>query len=348
MMTEIKIEYENGKFIEVNLSDYLLFLGGQNKWKRKIVRSLKRFSITKSLDQLEEEVYGENGIEFYYGDKQLKGKDTNFMFLEDNMSINNQLSFSKGNLMHQELCELQHGMDVTTQMEKINNELINLELILNDHLSQFSNSISSNLGSLLFTDILKTNLNLTYFTEKHDYPLEMINSGELLDEYIKLLEVMIERREEMIWLVIINPESFLETKDFQFLFEELKRISQETNQLKFFVFSNRSLEMKYTAEDIGKTILLYDYYEQLPEYEAFEQSIRRHYPDELNTSTQEIVDSFYRISHLVGKDVCEDCYLDARDMVLLKVINNMLQITVDTETSVKTLTQLEKAFLEDT
>lgn len=346
-MTNLKIEYESGQFIDVDLSDYLLFVGGQNDWKRKIIRSLKRFSVSKTLDELEEGIYGENGIEFYYNEKQLKSKDTNFMFLEDNKSIYNQLSFTKGNLMYQELLEIQHEVDITRQMEILNNELINLEVILNEHLSQFSNSIGSSLGSLLFTDILKNNLSLSYFTEKRDYPLEMINSSELLDEYVKLLESMIKRDEEMIWLAIINPESFLEPHDFRYLFEELKRLSSETKQLKFFVFSNRSLELPYTSEDIGKTILLYDYYEQMPEYEIFEQSIERHYPDELKLSESEIVSSFYRISHLIGEEITGDSYISEKDMVLLKVINNLLEINVCTETSVQTLSQLEKAFLKE-
>lgn len=346
-MTELKIEYESGQFIEADLEDYLLFVGGQNDWKRKIVRSLKRFGISKSLNELEEGIYGENGIEFYYGEKQLKSRDTNLMFLEDNKSIYDQLSFSKGNLIYQELQEVQHEIDITRQMEVLNNELINLEVILNRHVSKFSDSIISSLGSILFTDILKSNLTLSYFTERRNYPLEMINSSELLDEYVNLLKVMIERNEEMVWLAIINPESFLEPKDFEYLFGELKRISKETQQLKFFVFSNRSLELSYTTEDIGKTILLYDYYEQMPEYKIFEKSIKRHYPSEFKMSESNLVSSFYRIADLIGTDLKSDCYISAKDMVLLRVINDMLEVNVSTETSVQRLNQLEKAFFKE-
>lgn len=346
-MTELRIEYENGQFIEADIEDYLLFVGGQNDWKRKIVRSLKRFCISKSLDELEEGIYGENGIELYYGEKQLKSRDTNLMFLEDNKSIYDQLSFSKGNLIYQELQEVQHEIDITRQMEVLNNELINLEVLLNEHLSVFSDSISSNLSSIQFSDILKNNLSLSYFTEKRDYPLEMINSNELLDEYLKLLKSMIDRNEEMVWLAIINPESFLESKDFEYLFGELKQIAKETKQLRFFVFSNQSLDLSYTSEDIGKTILLYDYYEQMPEYEVFEKSIKRNYPSELKISESDLVASFYRITHLIGEEIKEDCYISSKDMVLLKVINNMLEVNVVTETSVQTLNQLETAFLKE-
>ncbi|MGX7024426.1 CRISPR-associated protein Csn2-St [Vagococcus hydrophili] len=346
-MTELKIEYESGRFIEADLEDYLLFVGGQNDWKRKIVRSLKRFGISKSLNELEEGIYGENGIEFYYGEKQLKSRDTNLMFLEDNKSIYDQLSFSKGNLIYQELQEVQHEIDITRQMEVLNNELINLEVILNRHVSKFSDSITSSLGSILFTDILKSNLTLSYFTERRNYPLEMINSSELLDEYVNLLKSMIERNEEMIWLAIINPESFLELNDFGYLFGELKRIAKETKQLKFFVFSNRSLEVSYTSEDIGKTILLYDYYEQMPEYGFFEESIKRHYPSEFEMSESDLVSSFYRIADLIGKDLKGDCYISDKDMVLLRVINDMLEVNVSTETSVQTINRLEEAFLKE-
>ncbi|MGO2084136.1 CRISPR-associated protein Csn2-St [Vagococcus sp.] len=343
----MKIEYENGSFIELNLVDYLFFVGGQNKWKRKIIRSLKRFSLSKNLSDLEEEIYGENGIEVYYGGKLLKGKNTNLMFLEDDKSIYNQLSFTKDNLMYQEIQELQHKVEITRQMERINDELIILETILNNYISQFSNSISSNLGSMLFTDILKNNLKFSYFTEKRHYPLEMLNPGELLDEYLKLLRTMINRKEEIVWLVIINPESFLEMQDFQYLYDGLKQISTDTKQLKFFIFSNHKLNLNYTMEDIGKTVLLYENYEQMLEYEFFEQSIERHYPKEFKMTPSELVASFYRISHLIGKDIGSDYYISSKDVVLLKVINNLLQIKVNIETSVDSLSLLEKAFLND-
>lgn len=344
-MVDVKLEYENGKFIEFDLKDYLFIVGGHNDWKRKIIRSLKRFDIAKKLSSLEEEVYGENGIEFYYGEKKLKSRDTNILFLEDNMSINQQLSFTKGNMMYQELVEMQHNVDVTHQMETINDELINLELLINQKLKKYSDSISCDLGTKLFTDLLKESLQLTYFTEKHDYPLEMINSSELLDEYIKLLELMVDRKEQMVWLIIINPESFLDSKDVNFLFEEVKRISQTTKKLKFLIFSNRSLDINYSFEDIGKTVLLYDFYEQLPDYEIFEESIKRHYPDSLICSSGELIDSFYRIAHLIGKKTYKKSYLDAKDMILLKVFNDILEVNVTTETSVTTLTKLEEAFL---
>ncbi|MFW8053162.1 CRISPR-associated protein Csn2-St [Vagococcus fluvialis] len=346
-MSELKIEYESGRFIEVDFSDYLLFVGGHNDWKRKLIRSLKRFSVSKSLNELEAGIYGENGIEIYFQDKQLKSRETNLLFLEDNLSIYNQLSFTKGNLMHEEMTELQHKNDITRQMETINNELINLESLINDYLIEFSDSITSSLNSLLFTDILKNNLNLSYSTKERDYPLEMMNSSELLDEYIKLLISLIERRGEDIWLVIVNPESFLDIQDVQYLFDELKKLAQKTKQLKFFVFSNQSLELNYTSEDISKTVLLYKDYEQMPEFDIFLQSIKRHYPDELCLSETEVISSFYRISHLIGRDSPDSYYLCPRDMILLKVINNLIDTNVAVETSRQHLTQLEEAFLKE-
>lgn len=43
-MKQIRLEYQYQQFIECSLEDYLFFYGGENKWRRKILRTLKRFA----------------------------------------------------------------------------------------------------------------------------------------------------------------------------------------------------------------------------------------------------------------------------------------------------------------
>ncbi|EOA2497000.1 CRISPR-associated protein Csn2-St [Enterococcus faecalis] len=175
----------------------------------------------------------------------------------------------------------------------------------------------------------------------------MMDTGELLAEFIYLLQRSISRREQPVWLVITNPESFLETESIHYLFQQLKKLAQETKQLKFFIFSNRSLPLPYTEEDVEKTILLYDKYQQLPVFDVFRQSIERHYPDQLSWTNQQLIDAFYRVCHFVGDQYTKN-YLLPKDMILLKLLKELLDDNSEcVETSMEKLTVLEEQYFRE-
>ncbi|MGX6978219.1 CRISPR-associated protein Csn2-St [Vagococcus elongatus] len=345
-MAEFRIEYENGKFITLDLQDYLFFYGGQNAWKRKIIRTLKRFSYAKSLSELEETVYGENGIEIYYDGKLLNAKNMTVYFLEDNTSVFSQLAFLKDTLMYEELESLQNNFEVGKQMELINEDILHLETIISKRVGCYSNNIACTLSPLNFIDLLKRHLILKYIDDNMDYPLSMMNSSELLDEFIYLIKAKIKREERMTWIVLANPERFLERKDISYLFGQLHDIATETKQLKFFILNNSSLVLDYTTEDIDKTVLLFDDYQQLPSFEIFRESIERNYPDKFSLDECQLVSSFYRVCNFIGESR-HDIYINPKDMVLLRVMKELLMDESRIETSFQPLTQLEKQFLKD-
>ncbi|MGM2984734.1 hypothetical protein, partial [Bacillus cereus group sp. BC60] len=84
----------------------------------------------------------------------------------------------------------------------------------------------------------------------------------------------------------------------------------------------RSLPLPYTEEDVEKTILLYDKYQQLPVFDVFRQSIERHYPDQLSWTNQQLIDAFYRVCHFVGDQYTKN-YLLPKDMILLKLLKEL-------------------------
>ncbi|MDN3080425.1 CRISPR-associated protein Csn2-St [Enterococcus faecalis] len=346
-MKQIRLEYQYQQFIEFSLEDYVFFYGGENQWRRKILRTLKRFAKQKALSDLEESVYGDNGIEIFLEEKKLKAKSIDFYFLEDNTSIFQQMNFIKGTLLHQELLYLQDDFDITNQMSNLNDQLLKLENLMNDKLNNYLTNIEPHFLEMNFQDILKYSLSLNYLENGQSLPLEMMDTRELLAEFIYLLQRSISRREQPVWLVITNPESFLETESIYYLFQQLKKLAQETKQLKFFIFSNRSLPLPYTEEDVEKTILLYDKYQQLPVFDVFRQSIERHYPDQLSWTNQQLIDAFYRVCHFVGDQYTKN-YLLPKDIILLKLLKELLDDNSEcVETSMEKLTVLEEQYFRE-
>lgn len=152
-MKQIRLEYQYQQFIECSLEDYLFFYGGENKWRRKILRTLKRFAKQKALNDLEEAVYGDNGIEIFLEEKKLKAKEMDFYFLEDNASIFQQMDFIKNTLLHQELLCLQDDFEIAMQVGKLNDQLLNLESLMNDKLNRYLTNIEPHFSEMNFQDL---------------------------------------------------------------------------------------------------------------------------------------------------------------------------------------------------
>jgi hypothetical protein len=315
----IKLELENQEYVEFEENDLTYFYGFNQKIKQKLVRSLKRFSTGKSLSELEELVYGDDGIEIYKGDKKLKKSEINFLFLQDNHSIYQEVDFLKKSMMFDYFQEISEEMMIAEGVEKINDTLLNLEILFNKQLENVSDSISVNLKSINIETLLKNHLFLSFHDDKHDYPLEMMDSNELLDEYLKLLEAKIVRENKETWLILINPESFLITDNIKYFINELKEISQKTQLLKIMTISNRVLELEYQLNDLPRTVLLLDKVHLLPEFEILKGSIERNYPSSKEWCEEDLVSSFYDLIDVLGTTGNK-----AENMVLLKVLNNLL------------------------
>ncbi|MGM9904248.1 MAG: CRISPR-associated protein Csn2-St [Enterococcus sp.] len=343
-MSNLSIEYEEGRYIDVQIEDYLLFLSAQSDWKRKIIRSFRRFADKKTLSSLEQNLFGET-LEILEDGKLLKSKERQIYFLSDNRSIYEQLSMTKGNLMYEEISSLADDLSINEQLEKLNDELLRLEVLMNKKNNLYVDQVSAKINPLNFEQVIKNFLDLQYIDHERELPLELMNSGELLDEFIALLERSIKRKEQQTWVVIETPASFLTAQEMRYLFEELKRIARETKQLKFFIFAIDSLDLPYTVEDIPKTILFYESYQQLPDFLTFRESIARHYPDSLKISDEDLVQRFYQVSQFFGIRTRMEVPISPKSMVLLKVLKILLEDHSPIETSIEELSSLEKAFL---
>ncbi|GAB2028119.1 CRISPR-associated protein Csn2-St [Lactovum odontotermitis] len=341
----MKIELEDNKFISFDEYDRLFFCGSNTQMKQKLVRSLKRFANNKSLNELEEIVYGDNGLEIYRDDQLLNAKNIDIHFLQDNLSIYREVEFSKTSLMGSYIKSFSEKVEVNIELEEIKNHFLALETIVNNDMKNVSDNISANFLDLSFDLLIKNHLFLSYFDEHHDYPLEMMDAEILLDEYIQLLENQLSRLPKETWIVLINPESFISQKGLAGLLKNFDEISERTGQLKIFIISNLALVNQYSCDDIPKTIVLADEAYQMPDFDSFRKNIENHYPTQVQSSDQELCQLFCEIVSDIGADPAATGK-SAKSMVLLKVIDEILGFdNLTFPNRFGELSELEKSYL---
>lgn len=341
----MKIEIENNKFIEFNEMSRLFFYGQNQKRIQELVRSLKRFSNKKTLTDLEEVVYGENGIEIYRNEQRLNAKNIDFHFLQDNFSLYKEMSFEKGTLLTDFLSALTENVAINQELEEIKNHLLKIELLFNEQFRQISDNVSSNLRELSFADLLKNHLFLSYSSENHDFPLEMMDANEFVDEYLALLSKKLEHQPKESWIILVNPTSFLMTEKIQDLLEGLSVLTEKTGLLKTLVISQNALDLVYCREDIPSTVVLTDENCQMPDFDHFRKSIENHYPTTFTATDDALIENFYEIVSNIGSKsrVAGKSY---QNMLLLKVLNVILGFeTPEFSCNFDELSELERLYL---
>lgn len=345
-MTELNIEYLDNQFISLDITDGLLFVGGNQELKWQILRTFKRLDKGKSLNELEQKIYGENGIEVYLDNHLINKKTHDFYILDSSDAIYQLFSYSKGSLLYQHLSLLKDNFDVDQFIYQINEKYLELENYLNREMIKDSDNTSLVLKDLSLDSILKNQLSLRYSIDNDEFPLEFIDAELLIDEFIHFLKLQLLMTKRPTWVILNNLNSFLNKEQQQYLMSHLKQLHQETKLLYFLIFSNSDFLLDITEEDLSRIVILYSEVQQMPEFPIFKESISRHYPDKFSWSDQELVNSFARVVNYIGKNVDMTCF-SARDMVLLKVLKGVLSDETSITYQLNSLTELERKFLND-
>lgn len=341
----MKLEYEKGKSITFDVHDRNFFMGGSPTKKWKIFRSFKRFKSGKTFSELEEHVYGEEGIHIFLDGKLIKAKDISIYIMENRESILNECSYIKGSLLYEQMQTYKIDIGVNRLIEEITNGFFQIESRLQKDFRHISDRIVPNIHPINYQQLLKNHLSISYKENQENLSLDMMDSNQLLDEYCRLLRGEMNRTGKESWLILKNIENFLSKEDIRKMVKEFEKISLETKQLKVFFLSDRSLDLDYLPEDIEKTIILGEIEEQLPPYTELLRSIQLRYPEEYVGCQKVLLKRLYRIFPYLGTTI-SDPLLFPKDMVLFKILTELSGNNWDCpKMTIEELTPFEKAFL---
>ncbi|KRL74490.1 hypothetical protein FC54_GL001320 [Ligilactobacillus saerimneri DSM 16049] len=338
---KLQMKYNMHKSLTMNLDDYiyLFCLDSITKWQ--LTRTLKRYALNRSLNLLEENIYGSNGINILANGAKINLKKTSFLVIDQGDSIVHEFSGKKGTLLYKQIEHLRSSYSFQEKIDEINNMLLQLEVIIDkETLSKFK-TVEAALVQMQLEDLLKKIVSFKYKEDGNYCPLEMMDVNELIPDFCELLSqrVIEDQQKTLIWL--INPQNFLSVKACEYLLDELKELTK-SELLKFVVISDQKFTDNYCYDDVERTkLIVEDIYELLP-YNDLREIVSSHYPTDFNLTDEQLLASLYRILPLIAS---ERVYIADKDMVLLKVLGQLLGLPVPKQISTSELSCLEQRFL---
>lgn len=252
--------------------------------------------------------------------------------------------YKKDTLLFDFLNSFENDLDIDRSIERLNDELLKIEILLQQHLDNYSNNLQSEFQSFSYADLLKTKLLMGYKERGLDYPLEFMDTELLLDEFLNFLKFRLENTGLPVWLILYNLDSFIAPRDIDYLLIKVKELMKEYD-LKLIYLGNSLNNIPLDSSEIDGVVLAADEFNQLLPIDELMESIKLHYPNNFNMSENEITDSLKRIIPFIG--IKEKVFISNKDLVLLKVVNDILGYETSYDLKSQSLTGAETKFLED-
>lgn len=338
----LNIELENQKFLELDFEDEI-YITGENRQKIwRVFRSL--YYYFNKDPKLTTNVYGENKIEITCDDEAVSIKNTLPFFIHNRESIYQQMLYKKGTLLFDFLNSFENDLEVDRSIEQLNDELLKIEILLQQHLDDYSNNLQSEFLNFSYADLLKTKLFMGYKEKGLDYPLEFMDTELLLDEFLNFLKFRLENTGLPVWLILYNLDSFIAPKGIESLLVKIKELMKNYD-LKLIYLGNNLNNIPLDSSEVDSVVIATDEFNQLLPIDELAESIKLRYPNTFNMSENSITDSLKRIIPFIG--INEKVFISNKDLVLLKIVNDILGYETLYDLKYQSLTGAETKFLED-
>jgi len=333
----LNIELENQKFLELDFEDEIYITGENHQKIWQVFRSL--YYYFNKDPKLTTNVYGENKIEVTCDNEAVSVKNTLPFFIHNRESIYQQMLYKKDTLLFDFLNSFENDLEIDRSIEQLNDELLKIEILLQRQLDNYSNNLQSEFLNFSYADLLKAKLFMGYKEKGLDYPLEFMDTELLLDEFLNFLKFRLKNIGLPVWLILYNLDSFISSKDIEPFLIEVKKLVREYD-LKLIYLGNDLNNVPLDASEISTD----DFHQLLPIDELM-RSIQLYYPNDFQLSKDEIAHSLKRIAPLIGST--EKVFISNQDLVLLKVMNEILGYETSYDLRTQVLTDAEAKFLED-
>lgn len=327
---EVKFEYFKNHFITFDLHTINFLVGPNRKIKQQLLTTINREKAGKCLSQLEENYYGDDGINIFCDDKVINHRNIHFKLIESLKDFDEELTFNnKDTLLATYLNDLENDFNLQKSLMKLNDMLITLANAIQNKINDLSDNQRLNIdfAPLTYNDLLKSRLLLSFDesdNSEDDVPVTMAQSTQVVQLFINLLKNDLVNATQPYWLFLTNLRQIFATdKEVNYFITQLRDLTSTNLLLKVFVILDDYPQFKMNEDDIERTIYLGDFIKQLPAFWQLKRSLSLHYPYELKLSNKQLVNAFYRVINYAGQDI-ENVYLKDQDMLLLKTLNEIL------------------------
>lgn len=342
-MERVQIQSKIGNF-DFMMNDCLVFTGCNHQTKETIYKLINRNFQSTTYSIIEEDTLGEEGIKLLINDKVITSRKLKYISIESINDLMNQFNIEKKNLLDQIMISILSNFEFSEIFEELGDLLLNIETKLNYKLREILPNIELEFDTFNSEILYRKFSKLIWTKNEHEQLDYFLDHEILIDNFCSLLETYIEQTGEHVCIQIKYPDVFLSEKNMELFMRRLIDINKKYKKIFLFIYHYQKC-VDFGIENFTSIVLCTNIIQQLPEFEFYRNSIERYYPIELKIGDGELYSRTISILPYAGNKLDYKNLISSRDMVLLKLLNQLLDLDVFEETSLDGLTKYEQLYL---
>ena len=342
-MERVQIHSKIGNF-DFMMNDCLVFTGCNHQTKETIYKLINRNFQSTTYSVIEEDTLGEEGIKLLINDKVITSRKLKYISIESINDLMNQFNIEKKNLLDQIMISILSDFEFSEIFEELGDLLLKVESKLNYKLREILPNIELEFDTFNSEILYRKFSKLIWTKNEHEQLDYFLDHEILIDNFCSLLETYIEQTGEHVCIQIKYPDVFLSEKNMELFMRRLIDINKKYKKIFLFIYHYQKC-VDFGIENFTSIVLCTNIIQQLPEFEFYRNSIERYYPIELKIGDGELYSRTINILPYTGNKLDYKNLISSRDMVLLKLLNQLLDLDVYEETSSAGLTKYEQLYL---
>ncbi len=256
-------------------------------------------------------------------------------------SIENMLSFTKGNILYNYLMMLFEDVSIKENIDKVSEQIELMNIKLHDRVeNSLKDSIHIDSNEITESIILKNFIK--GYVEKGNIPINHITNEEKILLVLKIIEQLNKKNNNLKCIAIKDIDKLISIEDFEVINNEIIRLS-ESNNLTFITSSSTEGYISGNTKHFKYINIFGDLNITMPEIHELTEYVNRSYPTNKCFNEEEVCKIIKKIAPLLLSEKID--FKMNESYIVLKLINSCYGVYK--KESKTNLTSCEIEFLKD-
>lgn len=284
-------------------------------------------------------------IKWICREKQIGKSHYEYITLTNRENLLFHLSPKKGSILSYYLNLIQNQIEISDYVMQVNSLLDKISLAYNQVNQNQNINVHYRMKPIQIRDINTTYLE-SFMNLNEVQSLEFMSNKELLDELLKILEIILQQSEKRYLLKVENLITILNDSQIQSVLSKLYDLSLRY-QIEVINFAKNEYELLVNEALVDSILICGDSIEQLDDYISVDDYIRRNYPIEYNGNIKDLLMRIQRVSPYLFSKKGSYFVKEHIDQVFFVLLNQGMGYADYEVLQAEKINILEWNFLED-
>lgn len=315
--------------IELNFGQLNQVVGNHTEQKQQLWQILTWYLSKHKYSEAELSLLDYKEPEIYVNKELLSRSAYQTLVIESMSDIHDLLTVKKGTPIFSVLQEITSTIQITENIELINQQLeiieskINSNILFNEINEASTVSWKTIVKPMTATELLQKQVSMEVFHNKNKSSIAYEDGLEKYKTLISFLRSNLTNNVKPILLMIKNIDDSLYYNDFIYVMEQFEQLTKDFAHFHCMIFPSQIGYVYISELYIANILIIGDETHRLEDGETLYNSVCRHYPDTVIPSYSQFLQHLQIIVPYLFSNISQATFLSIKDQILIKLINQL-------------------------